>query len=118
MTDENSITDPDTGVIMWSQDHLYQNLVGKDSIVGRSIIFFYGVDETIFDNSASNIGATSCCVIAIDEKPEAKMQTNVPHHGYPYSNPQPQHRHNVSTQYQAPKAVHAATTHQTYSAPT
>lgn len=81
---------------------------------------FKGTDDTIFDNASLNFVATkvACCVIAIDEAPEAKMQTNVPHHGYPYSNPQPQHRHNVSTQYQAPKAVQAATTHQTYSAPT
>ena len=30
------ITDAD-GNNIWSQDHLYQNLVGKDSIVGHSI---------------------------------------------------------------------------------
>ena len=111
-----TITDAD-GNKLWSQDHLYQNLVGKDSIVGHSIAIHEGVNPKFFEDSV-NFTNFACCVIAIDEKPEAKMQTNVPHHGYPYSNPQPQHRHNVSTQYKAPTAVHAATTHQTYNAPT
>jgi len=38
---------------LWSQDHLYQNLVGKDSIVGRSLIVFFGTDDTIFEDGAN-----------------------------------------------------------------
>jgi len=74
---------------LWSQDHLYQNLVGKDSIIGRSIIVVENFTETTFDDSTKFVAKIACCVIAMDQAPEAKMQTNVPHHGYPYSNPQP-----------------------------
>ena len=83
---------------MINQDHLFQNLVGKDSIVGRAISIHLLTNPGEPIVALNQIG---CCVIAIDEKPEEKAQTNVPHYGYPYSNPQPQHHKNVSTHYQA-----------------